>query len=44
MDFETIEFELLENGIGILTLNRPDKLNAMSFQLFEPICFSGGVS
>ncbi len=37
MDFETIKFELLENGIGILTLNRPDKLNAMSFQLFEDL-------
>jgi len=33
MNFETIKFELKENGIGILTLNRPDKLNAMSFQL-----------
>jgi enoyl-CoA hydratase/carnithine racemase len=37
MDFETIKFELLENGIGIITLNRPDKLNAMSFQLFEDL-------
>jgi len=25
MKFETINFELKENGIGILTLNRPDK-------------------
>ena len=37
MKFETIEFELLENGIGILTLNRPERLNAMSFQMFEDL-------
>jgi len=34
-DFETIDFKLKDNGIGILTLNRPDKLNAMSFQMIE---------
>ena len=37
MNFETIEFELIENGIGILTLNRPERLNAMSFQMFEDL-------
>jgi enoyl-CoA hydratase/carnithine racemase len=37
MDFETIRFELRENGIGILTLNRPEKLNAMSFQMIEDL-------
>jgi enoyl-CoA hydratase/carnithine racemase len=37
MHLETLEFELLENGIGLLTLNRPDNLNAMSFQLFEDL-------
>ena len=37
MNFETIKFELMENGIGILTLNRPEKLNAMSFQMFEDL-------
>jgi enoyl-CoA hydratase/carnithine racemase len=37
MNFETIEFELLENGIGILTLNRPEQLNAMSFQMIEDL-------
>ncbi len=37
MDFETIKFELREDGIGFLTLNRPDKLNAMSFQMFEDL-------
>ncbi|MFX1391086.1 MAG: enoyl-CoA hydratase/isomerase family protein [Promethearchaeota archaeon] len=37
MEFKTIKFELLENGIGILTLNRPEKLNAISFQMEEDI-------
>ena len=37
MEFETIKFELLTNGIGILTLNRPDKLNAINFQMIEDL-------
>ncbi|MFX0187966.1 MAG: enoyl-CoA hydratase/isomerase family protein [Candidatus Hodarchaeota archaeon] len=37
MNFETIKFELKENGIGILTLNRPEKLNAISFQMEEEL-------
>jgi enoyl-CoA hydratase/carnithine racemase len=37
MNFETINWELQENGIGILTLNRPDKLNAMNFQMIEDL-------
>ncbi|TXT64207.1 MAG: 3-hydroxypropionyl-coenzyme A dehydratase [Promethearchaeota archaeon] len=36
-NFETIKFELQDNGIGILMLNRPDKLNAMSFQMIEDL-------
>lgn len=36
-EFETILFELREDGVGILTLNRPDKLNAMSFQMIEEL-------
>jgi len=31
VNFETIKFELKENGIGILSLNRPEKLNAINF-------------
>lgn len=37
MNFETIKFELKPNGIGILTLNRPEKLNAISFQMEEDL-------
>ncbi len=37
MNFETIKFELREDGIGILSLNRPEKLNAMSFQMIEDL-------
>jgi enoyl-CoA hydratase/carnithine racemase len=37
LNFETIIFELQENGIGILTLNRPDKLNAVSYQMVEEL-------
>lgn len=34
-EFETVIFEEKENGIAILTLNRPDKLNALSVKLME---------
>jgi enoyl-CoA hydratase/carnithine racemase len=37
MDYETIKWELRENGIGIITLNRPDRLNAVSFQMVEEL-------
>ena len=37
MNYETIKFELKENVIGILSLNRPDKLNAISFQMEEEL-------
>jgi len=33
LNFETINFELQPNGIGIITLNRPEKLNAINFQM-----------
>ena len=35
MNLETIKFELREDGIGILTLNRPDNLNAMSIKSYK---------
>ena len=37
MDYKTIKWELRENGIGILTLNRPDRLNAVSFQMVDEL-------
>jgi enoyl-CoA hydratase/carnithine racemase len=37
MEFETVKYELREDGIGILTLNRPNKLNALNFQMIEDL-------
>jgi len=37
LNFETINFELKPDGIGILMLNRPEKLNAISFQMEEDL-------
>ena len=34
-NLETINFELQDDGIGLITLNRPERLNAMSFQFTE---------
>ena len=34
-NLETITFELKDNWIGIIMLNPPDGLNAMSFQFVE---------
>jgi len=36
-EFKTIKYEERENGLGIVTLNRPDKLNALSIQLLEDL-------
>jgi len=36
-EFKTIRFELRENGIGFLTLNRPEKLNALSIEMMEEL-------
>ncbi len=33
MDYETLKFELSDNAVCVLTLNRPDKLNALTVGL-----------
>ncbi len=35
LKFETIKFELQENGLGILTLARPQRMNAISAQFVQ---------
>jgi enoyl-CoA hydratase/carnithine racemase len=37
MDYDTIDVQTREDKIGIITLNRPDKRNALSIQLREDI-------
>jgi len=37
LKFETIKFELKENGIGVLSLTRPEKLNAINFQMEQEL-------
>lgn len=37
MNYQNLEFES-HNGIGVLTLNRPEQLNALSLPLVEELC------
>jgi enoyl-CoA hydratase/carnithine racemase len=34
---ERVRFEVGEDGVGVVTLNRPDKLNAMDWEVFEAL-------
>jgi len=36
MNFETVQLAI-ENGVGTITLNRPEKRNALSFQLIDEV-------
>ena len=37
MDYETIEYDVKEEGIGILSLNRPRRYNSVSHQMMEEL-------
>ena len=37
MDYETIEYEVVEEGIGVLSLNRPRKYNSVNHQMMEEL-------
>jgi len=35
--YKTIKFQELEERIGVITLNRPDRLNAVNFEMIEEV-------
>jgi len=37
MDYETIEYEVAEEGIGVLSLNRPRKYNSVNHRMMEEL-------
>ena len=43
MKLRTIKFEESEPGIGLITLNRPDRLNALSMDIVSRLCNLCGV-
>jgi enoyl-CoA hydratase len=37
MDYQTLLFETPEPGLGVITLNRPERLNAINFQMLDDL-------
>lgn len=37
MEYETIQYEIVEEGIGVLTLNRPNSYNAVNHRMMEEL-------
>ncbi|MFH1952777.1 MAG: enoyl-CoA hydratase/isomerase family protein [Pseudomonadota bacterium] len=37
MDYETIEYQIIEDGIGVLSLNRPRRYNSVDVQMAEEL-------
>jgi enoyl-CoA hydratase len=35
MNFETLKFDIPETGIGVITMNRPERLNALNLNMLE---------
>lgn len=35
--FETLLFQVSESGVGLITLNRPERLNALSLKMVEEL-------
>ena len=37
MDYETIEYQMMEKGIDILSLNRPRRYNSVNHRMMEEL-------
>jgi len=37
MNYETIEYEIAEDGIGVLSLNRPRRYNSVNEEMAEEL-------
>ena len=37
MEYETIEYETIEDGIGVLSLNRPRRFNSVNSRMMEEL-------